>query len=309
MSKESILFSVVIPTYNHANYLKTALCSVINQNYTNWEAIVVDNYSKDNTLEVINSLNEKRIKVISINNNGVIAASRNKGIKASKGDWIAFLDSDDKWYPNKLEDVNKILKVSKNTEVISNDERKVLANNSSNNAQRYGPLPKNSYKHMLLFGNKLSTSATLVNRDFMLKNSINFNESNDFVTVEDYDFWLNLALSGARFKFLHKVNGEYLIHDSNNSKREDIHILNNIKLLKHHVYDVQSFDKNPQKLWKKINQRIKIHKEFSNINKRNLMPQILKIIKLIFKMPIFSIFYLLEKFFSRTLNYLLSLAS
>ena len=309
MSKESILFSVVIPTYNHANYLKTALCSVINQNYTNWEAIVVDNNSKDNTLEVINSLNDKRIKVISINNNGVIAASRNKGIKASKGEWIAFLDSDDKWYPNKLEDVNKILKASKNIEVISNDENKVLANNISNNSQRYGPLPKNSYKHMLLFGNKLSTSATIVNRDFISKNSINFNESKDFITVEDYDFWLNLALSGARFKFLHKVNGEYLIHDSNNSKREDIHTSNNHKLLNHHVFNVQSFDKNPKRLWKKINHRLEIHKEFSRINKNNFLSRIAKIIKLILKMPIFSIFYLAERIFSRTSNYLLSLAS
>ena len=78
MNKQPILFSIVIPTYNHAEFLKIALTSVVNQSYKNWEAIVVDNNSTDDSIEIINSLNDKRIKNISIHNNGVIAASRNK---------------------------------------------------------------------------------------------------------------------------------------------------------------------------------------------------------------------------------------
>ena len=94
--------SVVIPTYNHAKLLKKALDSVMAQTFEDWEAIVVNNFSADNTIEVVNSFADPRIKILNFSNNGVIAASRNHGLKEATGDFIAFLDSDDIWYPNKL---------------------------------------------------------------------------------------------------------------------------------------------------------------------------------------------------------------
>ena len=97
------LVSVVIPTYNHARYLRRALQSVIDQTYTNWEVIVIDNYSKDSTDGVMASFTDPRIVYLKIHNNGVIAASRNVGIRKAKGDWIAFLDSDDFWTADKLQ--------------------------------------------------------------------------------------------------------------------------------------------------------------------------------------------------------------
>ena len=89
------LVSIVIPTYNHANYLSKALQSVLDQTYKNWEAIVIDNHSTDDTNEVINRYVDPRIKYLKIHNCGVIAKSRNVGIQTAKGEWIAFLDSDD----------------------------------------------------------------------------------------------------------------------------------------------------------------------------------------------------------------------
>ena len=89
------LVSVVIPTYNHARYLARALQSVLDQTYTNWEAIVIDNHSTDNTDEVMASFADSRITLLKIHNNGVIAASRNIGIRAANSEWITFLDSDD----------------------------------------------------------------------------------------------------------------------------------------------------------------------------------------------------------------------
>ena len=97
------LVSVVIPTFNHAPLLKIALQSVIAQTFTNWEAIVVNNFSTDATVEVVESFNDSRIKLINFSNNGVIAASRNVGIKMATASYIAFLDSDDIWYPEKLQ--------------------------------------------------------------------------------------------------------------------------------------------------------------------------------------------------------------
>ncbi len=71
--------SVVIPTYNHAKLLKKALDSVLAQTFKDWEAIVVNNFSTDDTVEVVNSFTDPRIKLLNFNNSGVIAASRNRG--------------------------------------------------------------------------------------------------------------------------------------------------------------------------------------------------------------------------------------
>lgn len=95
--------TVVIPAYNAAAYISTCLNSVIAQTYTNWEAIVVNDGSKDNTEEIVNGfLSDKRIKLLSQKNAGVSAA-RNAGIKAASGKYIAFLDSDDAFLENNLE--------------------------------------------------------------------------------------------------------------------------------------------------------------------------------------------------------------
>jgi glycosyltransferase involved in cell wall biosynthesis len=79
------LVSIVIPTYNHANYLGRALQSVLDQTYKNWEAIVIDNHSTDDTSKVIDKYKHPRIKYIKISNQGVIAKSRNAGRLAAKG--------------------------------------------------------------------------------------------------------------------------------------------------------------------------------------------------------------------------------
>ena len=80
-TKKNNLVSVIIPTYNRAYSLERTIKSVIDQSYQNWEIIVVDNNSTDNTDELIASLNDTRIQLLKINNGGIIAASRNIGIK------------------------------------------------------------------------------------------------------------------------------------------------------------------------------------------------------------------------------------
>ena len=89
MNSEFIpLVSIIIPTYNHANFLGKALESVIHQTYNNWEAIVIDNYSTDETNKIVNKYKDPRIQYLKINNDGVIAKSRNLGIDVAKGKWI-----------------------------------------------------------------------------------------------------------------------------------------------------------------------------------------------------------------------------
>ncbi|TAM36219.1 glycosyltransferase family 2 protein [bacterium] len=99
--KTDPLVSVIIPTYNRAHLIGRAIKSVLAQTYTNLEAIVVDNASSDNTAEVVNSISDGRLKFIRHDVNKGPAASRNTGLRNSRGDYITFLDSDDEWFPQK----------------------------------------------------------------------------------------------------------------------------------------------------------------------------------------------------------------
>lgn len=96
--------SVVMTSYNYAKYISEAIESVINQTYTDWELVIVDDTSTDNSVEIIQKyLEDSRIKLYINKCNLGLAKSLQKGIKYSNGDWIAFLESDDKFYPNALE--------------------------------------------------------------------------------------------------------------------------------------------------------------------------------------------------------------
>lgn len=97
------LVSIIMPAYNTGEYIKKSINSVIDQTYKNWELLVIDDCSTDNTEEVIKSFNDERIIYLKNKENSGIAVSRNNGIKEAKGRWIAFLDSDDSWKENKLE--------------------------------------------------------------------------------------------------------------------------------------------------------------------------------------------------------------
>ena len=97
------LVSIVIPTYNRANLIKMSINSILNQIYKNYEIIVVDDGFTDNTKEVIERFNEEKIKYYKHKINKGAAAAMNTGIKHSKGDFVAFQGSDDKWLPEKLE--------------------------------------------------------------------------------------------------------------------------------------------------------------------------------------------------------------
>ncbi len=253
----SSLISIVIPTYNHAHFLGRALQSVLDQTYTHWEALVIDNHSQDNTDEVVNSFSDPRIRLFKIHNHGVIAASRNLGMREASGKWIAFLDSDDCWYPGKLETLMAAA-TEDAYDVISNDELMVDIKTGAKQLSQCGPYQKDFYKVLLVEGNRLSPSAAMVRREFLVRHSLAFDESQDYATVEDYDFWLNLACCGARFKFVHEVLGEYVIHETNSSIRLARHWKNCETLLHNHVFSIQKFHHSPDRLWKLVFSRLQL---------------------------------------------------
>ena len=101
--RELGLVSIIMPSYNTAAYIKESIQSVLNQTYTNWELIIVDDCSTDSTDEVLETIKDSRIRYFKNDKNSGAAVSRNKALREAKGQWIAFLDSDDLWMPEKLE--------------------------------------------------------------------------------------------------------------------------------------------------------------------------------------------------------------
>lgn len=97
------LVSIIMPSYNTAKYISESIKSIQAQTYSNWELIIVDDCSTDNTIEVICSFEDPRIKLLQNEKNAGAAISRNYALREAKGKWVAFLDSDDTWAPEKLE--------------------------------------------------------------------------------------------------------------------------------------------------------------------------------------------------------------
>ena len=97
------LISIITPTYNCAKFIGVTIESVMKQTYENWEMIIVDDASTDNTEEIVRRYDDKRIKYVKLEKNSGAAIARNKAMKLAQGKYMAFLDSDDIWKENKLE--------------------------------------------------------------------------------------------------------------------------------------------------------------------------------------------------------------
>ena len=103
MRNDGVLVSVVMPVYNDSRFICETISSVLNQTHSNFELLIIEDCSKDNSLEIIKEFMDKRIKLFVNETNKGAAYSRNKGIKEATGEFIAFLDGDDLWTPDKLE--------------------------------------------------------------------------------------------------------------------------------------------------------------------------------------------------------------
>lgn len=202
MSNE-IFFSVIIPTYNREKLLIRALESLKIQTYKKFEVIVVDDGSTDNTeiscVAFKNSFSS--FKYFKIDNSGGPAKPRNIGIENSVGEWICFLDSDDYWFPNKLE-------ICKNNINFDND---VLYHNLKisgfRSKIRGKNLGENPFKALIKNGNRIPLSASLVRKEVIQK--IRFEETNNLSSIEDYHFWLMISCVTKKFKYLNISLGYY----------------------------------------------------------------------------------------------------
>jgi glycosyltransferase involved in cell wall biosynthesis len=179
--------SVIIPTWNRSSYLARALESVLAQSVLPYEVIVVDDGSTDNSREIIKR-NFRGVRYLYQENRGVSSA-RNTGILAARGDWIALLDSDDRWEPHKLECQQRALQAHPDGIMCHSNETWVR------NGKRVNPMNKHAKRGGLIFRHCLplcaiSPSAAVIKRGLFDEIGL-FDEA--LPACEDYDLWLRIC--------------------------------------------------------------------------------------------------------------------
>jgi len=219
------LISIIIPTYNRGGLIINTINSVLNQTYLNWELIIVDDGSTDNTKEIIASVNDSRIKYIYRENKGPSAA-RNTGIKNANGEYIAFLDSDDEWLPEKIERQIKFLDKNPNIGIIGGWSTSVFENNKKLSQSCIEIKNNKTYiKALLLFPfykiNELPwTSSIIVKKECFDKVGY-FDEK--MISKEDWDMWLRIAIFYDfycldKILILRKIHNQSLMYTTDTEK-------------------------------------------------------------------------------------------
>jgi glycosyltransferase involved in cell wall biosynthesis len=203
--KASNFVSIVMPTFNKGFYIERAIKSVINQKYEDWELIIVDNYSKDNTRSICETYCDHKIKYHLYDNQGIVAKSRNYGIQHANGDWIAFLDSDDWWEDNKLKICSKYFEFN---DLIYHDLE--IAPNSGLIKKRLKSKSGTSFHNLLQSGNSIPNSSSIIKK-ILIKKAGGINEGREFMGWEDYDLWLRCLLKSPKVIYVPITLGYYWV--------------------------------------------------------------------------------------------------
>jgi glycosyltransferase involved in cell wall biosynthesis len=225
------LVSIIMPTFNQEKFIGKAISSVIAQSYSEWELLVVNNMSSDDTSEVVKSFNDDRIKFFNFANQGVIAASRNYALSMARGEYIAFLDSDDYWAPEKLRVC--VAKIKSGLDLVCHGEFFFKDGVEKFIPTQYGPEPNCQFEWMMTRGNCLSTSAIMIRSDILRRVGF-FDESKIFNTAEDFDLWLRVVKHGAKVGILDELLGYYRLHAGSASASQVKNAKATLEVLKKH---------------------------------------------------------------------------
>lgn len=201
-------FSIVIPTYNRAGFIKAAVESALAQNYDNFEVIVVDDGSKDDTEEVLKDIDDPRLAYHKINN-GERGRARNYGASLAKGAYVNFFDSDDLLLHNHLTEAASMVNTFQNPEVfhlgynIYSAEEKTIIKQQSN-------FQGNLNEELLKHGNLLSCNGVFIRKDIFDQHK--FIEDRTLAGSEDYELWLRLA-SRYPIRYSNTITSTIINHD------------------------------------------------------------------------------------------------
>ncbi|MHC6224582.1 glycosyltransferase family 2 protein [Pseudomonas sp. X10] len=192
------MVSIITPSYNAERLIGRTLQSVLEQTWQDWELLVIDDCSKDGTRNVVEEFatRDSRIRLITLDrNNGAPAAPRNIGVREARGEWIAFLDADDIWHPEKLA-LQMVVAEARNCEFLST-QMKDFVDDSLLTFEPVGSAAVESigFQQQRIKG-RIPTSSVLVTRELILR--FPFNEDIRYKAVEDYHCWLRILQSGAK---------------------------------------------------------------------------------------------------------------
>ncbi len=232
-----MVFSVVIPTFNRAEKLRKALQSLSDQTYRDFEVLVCDDGSTDYTVEVLQSFQKVlNLKHLFEENWGGPARPRNRGVQAAKGEWICFLDSDDWWYPNKLEEVAKKLLSTVDFifhDVDIYDSRLRLQKTSS-----YGKdLAKPTFANLMTRSNLIHNSSAVVRRSVLITAGP-ISEDRELISVEDFDLWLRIAKLTDNFVRIPMSLGGYGTGDVSISSLNEGQLVKAMEVFRRHMGDL-----------------------------------------------------------------------
>ena len=183
------IISVIIPTHNSARTIKSTIASILNQTFTDFELIVINDGSIDTTLETLKQIEDSRLQVFSYPNGGV-ALSRNRGISLSKGEFISFIDADDLWTPDKLELQLKALQANPQAKIAYSWTDWIDENECWLRPGIHTTLNGDVYQHLLLIDFIGSGSNPLIHSCALQKVG---GFDNSLTNAHDWDMWLRLA--------------------------------------------------------------------------------------------------------------------
>lgn len=249
-SKNSV--AIIVPCYNYGVYLSDALHSIAAQTFHNWECIIIDDGSTDNTKSVASEYctKDKRFRYLYQENRG-LSNARNTGLQNTKSDFIQFLDADDIIEPRKLEVQVNYLNTHADTDLVYGDARYFDSNNP--NTHHLGLHGKNTdwmprvsgrgktiLKH-LVKSNFMVVSAPLFSRQLFADNGY-FNE--ELSSHEDWEFWLRCAINGAGFDYLQAENTNALIRTHKKSMSNEVlnMFISNLMVRKHLTSTLDELD-------------------------------------------------------------------
>ena len=244
MQNKMPLVSIIMPAYNAEKFIYKSILSVINQTYHNWELIVVNDGSIDNTFEIVNAIKDIRIRLINIKNSGV-ACARNVGIKKVKGDYIAFLDSDDYWYFNKLEIQLRYMLLNSGIDLSYTDYSTINEDDIFVKNKQLYPFKINNPNDRLLVFNYIATLTVMVKTSIVFELS-GFDEA--FFGTEDWDFWIRISSKG-NLAYIDDRLACYRENLEGISKNKKKHLIQEYKVLKKYVLNSENKKLKNSALW------------------------------------------------------------
>lgn len=278
--------SVIMPVFNSEAYLKEAIDSILNQTFEDFEFIIINDGSSDNSLRIINNFEDERIVLINQKNKGIIA-SLNKGLETAKGEFIARMDSDDVSLPDRFEKQLKLMK-SDNIDICGGNFTTI--NSSGISLKSYTTPRTHDFCTLSLLSKvPFAHPSVIIRSDFLKKYNLKYGQSN-IKKAEDLDLWIRIHEKGGKFSNVNETIFKYRIINNSLSS------VNNSDIIKETKYLTNKFLLNKQNILKKI-----LSEQIGELNSEEQSITVRAVFRIYFKKFQFKKFQLIKNFNKKTL--------